>query len=54
MFLEPLEAASMGGGILGHLGPSRGSKGPFGGTLVLRGIFGGPQPPKHESCETTK
>jgi len=35
MFLEALEAASMGGCALGHLGPSRGGLGPFGRAAVL-------------------
>jgi len=49
MFLEALEAVPVGGRALGHLGPFGGRWGLFGGTLILRSIFGSPQPPKHES-----
>jgi len=54
MFLEALDAVPMGGRTLGHLGPSGGCRGPFGGTSVLRSIFGGPQLPKHESWDKAK
>jgi len=32
----------MGGRTLGHLGPSGGRRGPFGGRPILRNIFSGP------------
>jgi len=42
MFLEALEAAPMGGCTLGHLGPTGGRRALFGGSPILRSIFGGP------------